>query len=158
MFCECFSKMSSSAFHIDTSGGLFPDMSADLQYFNDAFDKQIAEREGFIIPKPGVNPAYDEASEREKIVKGSLQRYLEDVQQDRGDRSIQYVHKMKERYQIQISIAAINKMPVPCKLVILLVHADVACFAAHLVCYAPFCYLCVCVCVCISYIHSDVFY
>lgn len=61
------------------SGGRFPDMTKDLEFFEHAFDHDVAKKEGNIIPNDGVDPDYDSANSNLKDLEGELEEYLDEM-------------------------------------------------------------------------------
>ncbi|KAJ8321863.1 hypothetical protein KUTeg_000334 [Tegillarca granosa] len=62
---------------VEDSGGLFPDLKEDLQFFENAFDHNKAKKDGVIVPSSGVDPEYDQAISDIKSTERKLNDYLE---------------------------------------------------------------------------------
>ncbi|XP_078085788.1 DNA mismatch repair protein Msh6 isoform X2 [Mustelus asterias] len=85
-----------------TSGGLFPDLSAELKRWDKAFDHQKAKNTGVITPKAGFDPDYDQALADIKETERSLQEYLEAQRKRLGCRSVVYWGSARNRYQLEV--------------------------------------------------------
>ncbi|NXH23175.1 MSH6 protein, partial [Bucco capensis] len=88
--------------------GRFPDLSAELQRWDTAFDHNQARKTGMITPKAGFDPDYDQALEDIRAVEGDLQKYLEKQRKLLGFRSVVYWGIGKNRFQIEIPESAKN--------------------------------------------------
>lgn len=57
--------------------GLFPDLNSSLKFFEEAFDHELARKEGCIIPKSsGVDLEYDAALEELSALESEMKAYL----------------------------------------------------------------------------------
>jgi DNA mismatch repair ATPase MutS len=97
-------------------------------------------RAGYIIPKPGVNEAFDACAATEKDAKEQLNAILLDARREFGDRNIKFTHRLvcecvwnvcneqvyifvclyiacvnrnKEKFQLEIKKTTTNKHSVP---------------------------------------------
>ena len=61
----------------DYKGGKFPKMKEILGFFQSSFNPSQAKKEGVIIPRSGVNQAYDEAMRDVSVVQSKLEEYLQ---------------------------------------------------------------------------------
>nr|XP_045608905.1 DNA mismatch repair protein Msh6-like [Procambarus clarkii] len=82
-------------------GGNFPSLSDALQFFDNAFDHEEAQKEGKIIPSSGVDTEYDGACEQIKITKDKLSDYLKDQCRYFGTK-VMYWGNDKKRYQLEV--------------------------------------------------------
>ncbi|KAK8730183.1 hypothetical protein OTU49_008132 [Cherax quadricarinatus] len=82
-------------------GGNFPHLSDALKFFDNAFDHEEAQKEGKIIPSPGVDTEYDEAVEHIKKTKDELSDYLEEQCRHFGAKVV-YWGSDKKRYQLEV--------------------------------------------------------
>lgn len=92
-------------------GGLYPDYSAPLNYFETAFDHETAKRTGKIIPAGGIDKIYDECQKNIDDLKEQLNEYLEEQKSVLRTRHIEYFGTAKNRYQIQIPEAYCKNVP-----------------------------------------------
>lgn len=84
-----------------TSGGRFPDMKEALEYFDNAFDHEVAKKEGNIIPNHGVDSEYDTASSELKEVENELEDYLNEMKSMLNCR-VSYVGSGRTRFQLEV--------------------------------------------------------
>ncbi|KAF8791514.1 DNA mismatch repair protein Msh6 like protein [Argiope bruennichi] len=81
--------------------GHFPDMTKELKYFEEAFDHEVAKKQGNIIPTPGVDKEYDFATaEIDKIGK-ELDTFLSE-QKRALNCKVSYVGTGKNRYMLEV--------------------------------------------------------
>ncbi|CAM9425822.1 unnamed protein product [Phaeothamnion confervicola] len=85
------------------NGGLFPDMTAALARFREAFDEKQAKETGRIKPRPGVDADYDGAVEEVGAVTQRLQAHLAEQQRVLGSPAVKFYHTAKDRFQIEVS-------------------------------------------------------
>ncbi|XP_971522.4 probable DNA mismatch repair protein Msh6 [Tribolium castaneum] len=81
--------------------GHYVDLTELLLFFKHAFDQEEAQKEGKIIPKPGVDENYDQAQDAIKAVAKKLDEYLVELQQFFGCK-VTYFGSDKKRFQIDI--------------------------------------------------------
>ncbi|XP_030011283.1 DNA mismatch repair protein Msh6 isoform X2 [Sphaeramia orbicularis] len=86
----------------DEKNGLFPDLSAELQRWDTAFDHQKARTTGVITPKAGFDPEYDQALTGIKNCDRELQDYLDRQKKRLGCKSLTYWGTGKNRYQMEV--------------------------------------------------------
>lgn len=91
-----------------SQGGEFPDMEKELEFFKNAFDHQQATKEGTMIPRPGVDPQYDQALERVAEVQAEAEKYLQDQKRHFGGK-VTYVGTDKKRFQLEVSDSAASR-------------------------------------------------
>ncbi|KAL1923036.1 uncharacterized protein VTP21DRAFT_9412 [Calcarisporiella thermophila] len=80
----------------------FPDLQEQLQFFETAFDHEIAAKEGNIIPRPGVEEDWDQICEEIKDLKRQLDKHLNEVKKKLGTSKVVYKDLGKEIYQLEI--------------------------------------------------------
>ncbi|KAI9596421.1 muts domain V-domain-containing protein [Syncephalis fuscata] len=80
----------------------FPSLEPPLTYFKTAFDREIAEREGSVIPYEGVEKDYDEIGNKMKLIQQELQDYLIQQRTEFKSKDIVYKDIGKERYQLEV--------------------------------------------------------
>ncbi|KAJ8250672.1 hypothetical protein COCON_G00225940 [Conger conger] len=86
----------------DSEGGLFPDLSAELQRWETAFDHHKARSTGVITPKSGFDPEYDQALEGAKDTERALQEYLDRQKKRLGCRNMAYWGTGRNRFQMEV--------------------------------------------------------
>jgi len=94
-------------------GQRFPDLESPLKHFDEAFDHIAAKTTGFIVPAKGNNEPYDDAAEEEDRILQELNDHLMEQKEYFGDRSIRFVNRGKEIYQIEIPLTSLNKRKIP---------------------------------------------
>ncbi|XP_047458694.1 DNA mismatch repair protein Msh6 isoform X2 [Mugil cephalus] len=82
--------------------GLFPDLSAELQRWDTAFDHQKARTTGVISPKAGFDPEYDQALADIKNCERELQDYLDRQKKRLGCKSMAFWGTGRNRYQMEV--------------------------------------------------------
>ncbi|KAF8925476.1 DNA mismatch repair protein msh6, partial [Dissophora ornata] len=86
-----------------------PDLTEHLDYFNEAFDHQVAAAEGDIMPYPGFAEDYDANSDTLKQLDSEFAQHLDKAKRELKTTKIIYKDLGKEIYQIEVS----NKVAVP---------------------------------------------
>ncbi|KAI1894508.1 hypothetical protein AGOR_G00116520 [Albula goreensis] len=86
----------------DSEEGLFPDLSAELQRWDTAFDHQKARSTGVITPKSGFDPEFDQALTGIKDSERDLQDYLDRQKKRLGCRNLAYWGTGRNRYQMEV--------------------------------------------------------
>jgi len=94
-----------------TDGGLFPDYTETLKYFETSFDHSLAQQTGKIIPSPGVDCEYDKCQARIREVTNKLDDYLEEQKSVLRCRNLEYFGTARNRYQIQVPEAYLKNVP-----------------------------------------------
>ena len=96
-----------------TASGKFPveDMDKLLRYFRTIFDEKEAKRDGYIKPRPGVDPDYDQAKYDIKETEINLENYLKEMKIKTKISDLKYWGSNKDRFQIEVPIASCNKVP-----------------------------------------------
>ncbi|KAG8184513.1 hypothetical protein JTE90_002359 [Oedothorax gibbosus] len=85
----------------DEETGSFPNLLNALDYFDHAFDHDLAKKQGNIIPSPGVDKKYDEASAVIKSTLKELDSFLEN-QKKALNCKVSYVGNGKNRYMLEV--------------------------------------------------------
>ncbi|GBM44069.1 DNA mismatch repair protein Msh6 [Araneus ventricosus] len=81
--------------------GHFPDMTNELKYFEEAFDHEVAKKQGNIIPSPGVDKEYDFATaEIAKMLK-EFDTFLAEQRRSLNCK-VSYVGTGKNRYMLEV--------------------------------------------------------
>jgi DNA mismatch repair protein MSH6 len=101
---------SSSLLNLTTIGAGFPDISNELEYFAQAFDRNEALRCGHIVPASGVNEGYDQSVQDIQVCEAKLDAYLKKQKDKFNDQTIKYAHKMNEAYQLEISQKTVTRV------------------------------------------------
>lgn len=81
--------------------GNLPDLSGIIKNFKTSFDPVQAEKEGTIIPKPGMDEEYDRTVEELEEIKEKAADYLKSQEKKFGCK-ISYFGTDKKRYQLEI--------------------------------------------------------
>ena len=93
-----------------SGGGSFPRMDEQLQFFRGAFDVQLAEKEGKIIPRAGVDTEYDDSiAEIDKIAR-QAEQYLAEQRSRFGGVKVAFVGADKKRFQLEIPDSGSGKI------------------------------------------------
>lgn len=108
---NCESQILKRLLSFTTDGGLYPDYSATLDYFETAFDHDIARKTGKIIPASGVDKAYDKSKENIDRITRKLDDYLEEQKDVLKCRHIEFYGTGKNRFQIQVPEPYCKKVP-----------------------------------------------
>ncbi|XP_070208763.1 DNA mismatch repair protein Msh6-like isoform X2 [Littorina saxatilis] len=95
----------------ETEEGRFPDISEDLQFFDNAFNHEKARKDGVIMPSKGVDDDYDEAVADTRRIEAQLHDYLDKQKQRLGCKTIVYWGTAKNRFQMEIPEAALKRVP-----------------------------------------------
>lgn len=91
-------------------------MEEVLEYFKNGIDEQQAKSNGYVIPLPGSNPAYDSCQDKINEIEEELEGYLKIQQAYFGNNTnVKYMHKNNEPYQIEVPKYIISKRAQPCK-------------------------------------------
>lgn len=91
-----------------TDGGLFPVLDPILNFFDKAFDHELARSKGEIIPKKGVNRAYEKALDEISQVKKELDEYLREQTRKFGC-TVTYAKAVKLQFQLEVPEHAAKK-------------------------------------------------
>jgi DNA mismatch repair protein MSH6 len=96
------SKLLKKLITLTQDGGLFPDLSEYISFFNKAFDHDRALKEGAIFPNQGVNKEYDESLQEIEDVKNELQTYLQQQRKRLNCKNVVYWGNGRNRYQLEV--------------------------------------------------------
>ena len=90
-----------------------PDLDPLLDYFRKAFDWGLAEREGSVAPRPGVDARHDAAGAEVAGCLARLDEYLEEQRQcvGAGGQKIAFVTHMRDRFQMEVPEAVAKRVP-----------------------------------------------
>ncbi|GBC01838.1 hypothetical protein RclHR1_04350014 [Rhizophagus clarus] len=86
-----------------------PDLSPVLLYFKEAFDYDQVEKEGKLLPYPGIEQDYDAINQKLCSVEKQLDDYLKEMQKLLKSNKIVYKDIGKEIYQLEVP----NNIKVP---------------------------------------------
>lgn len=89
--------------------GCFPDLKAELERWNTAFDHNVAWKTGVINPKTGFDVDYDKALQEISDLEEQLRQYLEKQRKLLGCRAMMYWGAGRNRYQMEISETAVPR-------------------------------------------------
>lgn len=111
-FIELFDDFKSSLItcytRYEPDGG-FPHLRETLDYFKTAFDHEEAKKQGYIVPKKGVDVEYDSVLTELAENKKALDRYLEKQKQHFGVK-VTFHGTDRKRYQIEIPESQVKKV------------------------------------------------
>jgi DNA mismatch repair protein MSH6 len=79
-----------------------PDLAASLDKWKSAFDRDIARKQGLLIPEPGVEENFDNSQEEIETCKSNLDVLLKKTRKDLGSNAVQYNDIGKEIYQLEV--------------------------------------------------------
>ncbi|XP_070788374.1 DNA mismatch repair protein Msh6 isoform X1 [Pituophis catenifer annectens] len=89
--------------------GCFPDLKAELERWDSAFDHNVARRTGVVNPKTGFDSDYDQALANISEIEENLRQYLEVQRKRLGVRAVMYWGAGKNRYQMEIAETAVPR-------------------------------------------------
>ncbi|XP_017065755.1 probable DNA mismatch repair protein Msh6 [Drosophila eugracilis] len=101
MFHQCETALLKRLTQLPESGGSFPDLSKELNYFATAFDHEAAAKTGVIAPQAGMDAEYDSAMDAISEIEGRLKVYLVEQERHFGCR-LSYFGSDKKRYQLDV--------------------------------------------------------
>ncbi|XP_030375473.1 probable DNA mismatch repair protein Msh6 [Scaptodrosophila lebanonensis] len=101
LFRHCKSDLLRRLTQQSAAGGIFPDLSSQLNYFAQAFDHTSAAKTGTIAPQPGADSDYDSVQTRIADIDMQLKTYLVDQERYFGCR-LTYFGSDKKRYQLDV--------------------------------------------------------
>ena len=90
-------------------GGRIPNFLPVLAEIRQLFDVKLAVSEGKIKPSLGLNPDYDQCLQEIDEAQHALDQYLR-AQQQKFGASVKWVHKNKERFQLEVPINMTNRV------------------------------------------------
>ena len=85
----------------------FPNYADIVSEFRNVTDDwtQAVKQDGFITPRAGVVPAYDEACAAEQAAVEQLEAYLEEQREELRLRDLKYVHPNRDRYLLEVPVS-----------------------------------------------------
>jgi DNA mismatch repair protein MSH6 len=86
-------------------------MAELLTFFRSVFDERSASKDGKVVPKPGVDDDYDTAKADIKTEMQGFDGYMKEMMQETGIKSLKYYHANKDRYQIEVPVDMVNRLP-----------------------------------------------
>lgn len=108
---NCGSEALKRLLSFTTDGGLYPDYSETVKYFEEYFDHAVAQKTGQVIPADGVNKEYDECNANIRMMEEKLDEYLEQQKERLNCKTLTYFGSAKNRYQLQVPEAHVKKVP-----------------------------------------------
>ena len=78
--------MLSKAVTLEDNDGHFPDITDELEFFQQAFDHNKAQKQGVITPSEGVDEEYDTSIDDMKKCQQELDEYLQTQKKELGCR------------------------------------------------------------------------
>ncbi|KAF2705002.1 DNA mismatch repair protein Msh6 [Pleomassaria siparia CBS 279.74] len=79
-----------------------PDLSTTLEKWKDAFDRDIARKEGILVPAPGIEEDFDNSQEQLDACVADLEKLLKQARKDQGCNAINFKNIGKEIYQLEV--------------------------------------------------------
>lgn len=79
-----------------------PDLATALAPWKTAFDRDLARKEGILVPEPGVEEDFDNSQQEIDDCKAKLEQLLKQVRKDLGNTTIVFRDIGKEIYQLEI--------------------------------------------------------
>jgi len=79
-----------------------PDLATAVSKWKSAFDREVAKKEGILVPEPGVEEDFDNSKEDIDNCKADLDVLLKKARQDLGSNTICYRDNGKEIYQLEV--------------------------------------------------------
>lgn len=82
-----------------------------LEAWSNAFDRNLAVKDGVIVPNRGVEPEFDESMDRIQGIEDQLQECLTQYKKLLKSSNIQFKDSGKEIYTIEVPMAATRNVP-----------------------------------------------
>ena len=79
-----------------------PDLASALSPWKSAFDRDLAKKEGILVPEPGVEENFDKSQQVIKDCKDNLDQLIKKARKELGNNNIVYKDIGKEIYQLEI--------------------------------------------------------
>ncbi|CAO2657216.1 Nn.00g033420.m01.CDS01 [Neocucurbitaria sp. VM-36] len=79
-----------------------PDLASSLSKWKSAFDRDLAKKEGILVPEPGIEEDFDNSQEEIDNCKANLEVLLKKARKELGSNSICYRDNGKEIYQLEV--------------------------------------------------------
>ena len=93
-------KLLTNTFKFESNGGQNVNLEDKLEFFKKAFNHEKALKEGKIIPKKGVDEAYDESQKLKQELESDVQEYLGTMKKHFGSRDIKYFGSGPNAFQV----------------------------------------------------------
>lgn len=110
MFADCKSSMLKMMTQTNENGGMFEDMSTEIEKFKNAFDIDEAKKTGFAVPEKHADPEYDGILDEIDELEVELTDYLSTQEKKIGCK-LSYFGTDRKRYQIEVPEAKAAKVP-----------------------------------------------
>ncbi|MCJ1394214.1 DNA mismatch repair protein msh6 [Xylographa bjoerkii] len=81
-----------------------PDLAAALKPWKTAFDRSKANKNGILVPEPGVEEDFDDSQMRIEEIMGELDSLLKETRRSLGSTAICYRDNGKEIFQLEVPI------------------------------------------------------
>ncbi|CAJ0567662.1 unnamed protein product, partial [Mesorhabditis spiculigera] len=82
-------------------GDHIPDITPDLKHFQASFNQEQAEKDGIIVPKPGMDKEYDEALDAVEKASQDLEEYKKKIGKKYGCKAA-YCGTGRNRFQLEL--------------------------------------------------------
>ena len=93
-------------------GGRFPDIEQEISHFKASFNFDRAKEANTIEPIGGMDEVYDSAVAKITQIQKKLENYKDQLQKSLKI-PIHFVHKQKEKFQLEIDKSALKSIQVP---------------------------------------------
>ncbi|KAH3665402.1 hypothetical protein OGAPHI_003586 [Ogataea philodendri] len=102
-------KMGSS---LETSLHSFPpELDDHIKVWINAFDRDLAEKEGVLVPEKGIEPEFDDSNKNMKEIEAKLQKVISEYRREYRCQEICYKDSGKEIFLIEVPSKAVSKIP-----------------------------------------------
>lgn len=81
-----------------------------LEKFHNSFDRKLAEEQGFIAPRKGIDAEYDKATTEIEKIEADLEQHMQEIRAHFGQPSIKYRTQRNTKYMIEMSLAVYKKI------------------------------------------------
>jgi DNA mismatch repair protein MSH6 len=79
-----------------------PDLASALSPWKSAFDRDLAKKEGILVPEPGVEEDFDNSQQEIDECKANLDQLLKKARKECGNNTVMFRDIGKEIYQLEI--------------------------------------------------------
>ncbi|KAH3972303.1 DNA mismatch repair protein [Parastagonospora nodorum] len=79
-----------------------PDLASALEPWKSAFDRDLAKKEGILVPEPGVEEDFDNSQQEIDECKANLDQLLKKARKELGNNGIVFKDIGKEVYQLEV--------------------------------------------------------
>lgn len=110
MFVDCKSSMLKMLTQPNENGGMFEDMSKEIETFSSAFNIDEAKATGYAIPEKNADPEYDGIMMEIEELEAELKEYLSKQETILGC-ALKYFGTDRKRYQIEVPESKVKKVP-----------------------------------------------